>query len=118
MKEPKPIEPTIALQRKLLASIDLSNIENKEESEQDRRDYCSAMFAVYPRLEKTIKKFLHEQLLYSSNQADTWERVLFGRGTYNGLALLLEEFERASKEHEANSKHEDKFDKSNPIGEI
>lgn len=109
-------EPTIALQRNLLASIDLSDTED-ELSETDRRAYCAAIFAVFPRLEKDIKKLLNEQLLFSANQADTWEKVIFGRGTFNGMALLLEKWKEASAEHIANSKTEE-FDKTNSLPEI
>lgn len=116
MKKTK--EPTIALQRAILGSVNLSHISKKDESEQDRRDYCAAIFSVFPRLEKTLKEMMQEQLLFSSNEADTWERVIFGRGTFNGMALLLENFERASKEHEANSKPEEAFDRHNPVPSV
>lgn len=111
-------EPTIALQRNLLGSIDLSDIEDKEENEGERRDYCAAIFALFPRIEKDIKKFLYQQLLFSSNQADTWEKVIFGRGTFNGMDLLLEHWKTAAKEHEANSKPTEDFNKNSPISEV
>lgn len=111
-------EPTLELQRKLLASINLSDLENKEETEQERKDYCAAIFAVFPRLEKDIKRFLYEQLIFSSNEAETWEQVIFGRGTFNGLKLLLEYWDVAAKEHVTNSNKEEKFDLNSPLAEI
>ena len=111
-------EPTIALQRNLLGSIDLSDIEDdKELSEADRRAYCAAIFAIYPRLEKDLRNFLHKQLIFSSMEARNWDQVIFGRGTFNGISLLLELWEKAAKEHEANSKPEEDFDKHSPISE-
>lgn len=114
-------EQSIELLRHLLGSIDFSDVEDeeKEMSETERREYCSAIFAVWPRLEKDIKKFLHTQLMFSSNEADTWERVIFGRGTFNGLDLLLEHWRKAKTEYEALPKEDKKdFDKNNPISEI
>jgi len=110
---------SISLQRNLLGSITIEEVEDEiEQSDADRRAYCAAIFAVFPRLEKDLKKFLHQQLLYSSNEAETWERVIFGRGTFNGMALLLEHWSRAAKEHESNSKPEKEFDKHNPLPEV
>ncbi len=111
-------EKTILLQRHLLGSISFEDIQDEEESEQDRKDYCSAIFAIYPRLEKKLKKLLLTQLMFSSNEADTWEKVILGRGTTNGLALLLEEIEKANSEHIANNKQKDEFDKASPIAEL
>ena len=119
MKESEPVkEMTIALQRNLLGSIDLSDIEDKEESEEERRAYCSAIFAVFPRLEKDLKRFMMEQLLFSSNNAETWEQVLFGRGSYNGLSLVYDYWKTVQAEHISNSEKKEDFNKSSPIGEI
>lgn len=104
MKEPK--ELTISLQRNLLGSISLEDIENKLETEAERREYCAAIFAVYPRLEKKLKKMLYTQLMFSANEADTWEKVIFGRGTFNGIDLLLEDFKIASAEYQAEASEE------------
>lgn len=98
-------EKTIRLQRNLLGSIDLSDVpEEKEQTEEERRDYCAAIWAVFPRLEKDLKRFMLEQLMFSANEADTWERVIFGRGSFNGMALLLERWKIAASEHLANAK--------------
>jgi hypothetical protein len=107
MKEESRLEPTIALQRNLLGSIDLSDLDNSEETEQERKDYCAAIFAIYPRIEKDLKKFMYEQLLFSSNQAVSWEQVIFGRGTFNGLSLMLEHWKLAQAEHIANVTNKD-----------
>ena len=111
-------ETMIVLQRHILGSIDFSDLpEETEESESDRRAYCAAIFASFPRIEKDLKKFMHAQLMYSSNVAETWERVIFGRGSFNGMALLLEHWKQAAKEYEASSKKEE-FDKFNPLPEV
>ena len=118
MNEGFKIEPTISLQRNLLGSISIEDVLEEDETEADRKAYCAAIFAVFPRLEKDLKKFLHAQLLYSANEAETWERVIFGRGSFNGMALLLENWKIAAKEHEANSGQKEDFDKHSPISEV
>lgn len=91
---------SIILLRHELGSIDLHDIEAETMSEGERKEYCAAIFAVFPRLEKDIKKFLYAQLMFASNEADTWERVIFARGTFNGMDILLEHWKRAAMEHE------------------
>lgn len=120
----KKDDQSIKLMRHLLGSIDLSDIqeEEKELSEADRKAYCSAIFAVFPRIKKDIKKLLYEQLMFISNNAENWEQVIFGRGTFNGMDILLEKWQSATTEHEANVKEglkENKnIDKNNPISQI
>lgn len=101
-------ELTLALTRNLLASIDLSDIDPVDEetplSEVEAKNYNAAIFAVFPRLEKDIKKLMHTQLLFASNQAENWEQVLVSRGTFNGLSLLLEKWKAANAAHIENSK--------------
>lgn len=116
-KEKKAPEPSITLLRHQLGSIDLSDVKEDEEmTEAERREYCAAIFAVFPRLEKDIKKFLYQQLMFSSNNATTWEQVIFGRGTFNGIDLLLDHWQKAQAEHIPAPK--ENFDVHSPIGEI
>ena len=99
-KEPDSLK----LMRHLLGSIDLPDVEEKEESEIDRQAYCAAIAAVFPRLEKDIKNSLHHQLMFISNEAASWEQVIFGRGTFNGIDLLYHKWKQAVSEHESNNK--------------
>jgi len=115
----QPREESIVLMRHLLGSIDLSDVpEEKEMSEGEEKEYCAAISAVFPRLEKDIKKFLYDQLHFSSNQADTWERVIFGRGTFNGMDILLNHWRIANNKHLERSKPKEEFDASHPLPEI
>lgn len=110
-------EASSALLRHQLGSIDLSDVtEDEEMSESERRDYCAAIFAVFPRLEKDIKKFLYQQLMFSSNNATTWEQVIFGRGTFNGIDLLLDHWQKAQAEHIPPPQED--FDRHSPIGDF
>lgn len=106
------IDPTIKLQRHLLASLDLSDIEDKMMSEVEQKAYAAAIFAVWPRLEKDLKKFMYDQLLFASQKATTWEEVLFARGTFNGMDLLFEHWKIAANEFESSAveKNEERED--------
>ena len=111
------LESTLALQRHLLGSIDFSDIEENEQmSETERKAYCAAIFAVFPRLEKDLKKALYDQLMFVSNEAQTWEQVLFGRGTFNGISLMLEKWRKAASEYE--KPPEEEYDRHSPINLI
>ena len=107
---------SLELLRHQLGSISLEDMPEEEMSESERQQYTAAISAVFPRLEKDIKKFLHTQLMFISNEAHTWEHVLFGRGTYNGLALLLDYWKAAHTEYTSKGVKDD-FNKNNPIGE-
>lgn len=121
MPEKKKIEDlSLKLIRHTLGSVDIDDLsEEKDMSETERKAYCDAIFAVWPRLEKDLKKALHTQLMFISNNAEDWSQVIFGRGTFNGIDLLFEKWHKAVLEHEANTKeNKEEFNKSNPISEI
>lgn len=100
-----------------LASIDLSDIEEEDMTESERTEYVAAISAVFPRLEKDIKKFLHAQLMFVSNNAQDMNQVSFGRGTFNGMVLLLENWKRAHEEHTVKEPKEE-FGKHDVVGEL
>ena len=110
-------DETVKLMRHSLGSIDLSDVEDKDITEQERKDYCAAIHAVLPRLEKDLKRFMYQQALFTAKEAANWEQVAFGRGTLDGVAMLLEHWTAAHQEHINNSSNKD-FDKHNPISEM
>ncbi len=111
---------SLKLIRHQLGSISLEDVEEKEMSEAETKDYNASISAIFPRLEKDIKKFLHEQLMYTANEAEFWERVIFGRGTYNGMDLLLNHWRQAHTAHTARVLEvgEEGFDPNKSIGEL
>lgn len=113
-KEPE----SLVLLRHQLASIDLSDIKEEEMSENERKEYNSAVSAVWPRLKKDIEKFIYDQLLFASNNTSNWEQLLMARGTINGFFLLEEKWKQAHIEHEAGGMPKEKFDKSSPVPEL
>jgi len=109
---------SIEVIRHQLASIDLSDMEEKDETENEHKEYVAAISAVFPRLEKDIKRFLHEQLMFIANQATDMNQISFGRGTFNGMDLLLSHWKKAFNEQNAKSQKKEEFDKHNPVGEL
>lgn len=107
----------LKLIRERLGAIDLSDIEDRDMTPQERRDYCAALFAVFPRLEKDIRRFIFHQVLFIAKEAGSYEHVTFGRGVVEGLAMALDHWKLASDEHINNSRGES-FDKFAPISEI
>ena len=112
----KENEFSLEILRHFLGSIDFKDIEDKEMPENERKEYCATISAVFPRLEKDMKKFLHEQLIFAANNAQNWEQVLFARGTFNGISLLLDYWKKALIEHMTGG--EEKFDKHSPVGQL
>ena len=110
------IEPSLKVLRNQLGSVDLSDVD-EEMTEQERKEYVAVISAVFPRIEKDIKKFLYDQLLFISNKSENWDHVLFGRGTFNGMSILLEHWKQAHVEHESKSKKEE-FNKTNILPEL
>lgn len=94
-------------------------LSKKEEmSETERKDYCGAIFAIFPRLEKDIQEMMYEKLVETYTEADNWDKVLKGQGIMEGMAILLTKWETASNEHKANSKPEEEFDKNEVISKV
>ena len=105
---------SLKLMRKHLGSIDLSEVEDeKPMSESERRDYVAAIHAVYPRLEADVKRFLYRQLLHTGKEAATWEQVIFGRGSFDGMAQLLAHWKLA--DDEMRNGGEEEFDGNKPL---
>ena len=110
-------ELSLEAMRHLLASIDLSDVE-EDMNENERKEYIAAISAVFPRLEKDIKRFLHLQLMFVSNNAQDMNQISFGRGTFNGMDLLLNHWKKAHFEHTAKGAPEEEGDKYSPIVEL
>jgi hypothetical protein len=116
---PQKEDQSIKLLRHQLGSIDLEDLsEEKEMSEADRESYCAQIFAVFSLIEKDIKKMLYQQLMFSANNTEDWGQVLFSRGTFNGMYLLLEQWKKAFVEYQDKHKIEKEVNKNNPLPEL
>ena len=82
--------------------------EEKLITEQERKDYCNAIFAIFPRLEKDIKEEMYRQLIHTYSEsiatsplseAQRFE-IIRGNGIMEGMAILLEKWRVAKSEIE------------------
>lgn len=111
-------EESLILARNALGLIDLSQVEDEDKmSPEEHRAYCAAIHAVFPRLEKDLKRFMYNQLLFNAKECADWEQNLFGRGALDALAQVHKFWENASNEHESNSTG-DGFNIHSPFNEI
>lgn len=100
--------------------------QEKELDETERKAHNSAIFSVFPRIERDIKSKMYEQLIttYSIGvgTAKTKEErdfeIVRGNGIMEGMAILLESWRQAESEHRADSKPEDDFDKTKVLPEV
>lgn len=97
--------------------IEIKITEEKEQTEQERKDYCGSIHAVFPRIEKDIKHALHMRLVHTAMETKTWEELTLNRGIMEGMALLLEQWRGAHSEHVSNSQPEQEFNKHSPLAE-
>lgn len=92
-----------------MVKLELELPSEKEQTEQERKEYCSAIFAVFPRLEKDIKQKMYEELVntYSTSigLAKSKDEMLIevtrGNGKMEGMAILLEMWRLANTEAQA-----------------
>lgn len=98
----------------------------KQLDETEIKAHNSAIFAVFPRIEREIKAKMYEQLIqtYSENVGNTKTReevimtTVRGNGIMEGLAIILESFRASAFAHESESKKDTDFDRSSPISEV
>ena len=91
--------------------------DEKQMTEAERKEYVSAIAAIWPRIEKDIKRFLFKQLMINSNQMETWDQVLVGRGAFAGQEMLYDYWNSINQEYIASISFEE-FEKFNSISEI
>lgn len=98
--------------RHKLGSIDLEDVRDTIMTEQEQQEYNAAISVSFSFIQKTIKKFIINQEQFMGRQAKDVNQLDFGRGTINGLLLLLEEFESADKNHKIANTPKEKPDQS------
>ncbi len=93
--------------------IELQLPEDNEVSEAERKEYCAAIFAIFPRLEKDIKEKMYQQLVLGFTDfsgaldfAAAAKQAIRYEGIMEGMAILLEHWRLASNEFEVIGKEE------------
>lgn len=110
---------TTDLLRHQLGSINLKDVRDKKElTENERKNYVANVAASFKLIESDIKELIIAQEEFIATQATSWDQVLVGRGSINGLYLLLEKYEKAFLEHQDNIKPKDEFNPHAIIPEL
>lgn len=110
------MEDQLKLIRHRLATIDLSDAQDDGEmSTSEYREYSAAIFAVFPRIEKDIRKFMFRQLLFNAKESANWDQVIVGRGVLEGMAMLLEHWQTVASSYE---QPKETYDEHSPLGEV
>jgi hypothetical protein len=105
--------------RHQLGSIDLSDVEIEEMSENERAQYIGVAVGAFGNtIKQEAKKLLKAQEEYLSRTVDNEKTLMFSRGTVNGIMLILETYEDYRKEYIAREKKPDDFDPRNLFPEI
>ena len=101
-----------ALMRRLLGSIDASEEVNEEV-------FNNRAGAIFDIIEPKLNKMVREQERFTTAEALDWFQAVFGRGTLNGIELVLKEFKDAHDIYQqAHQPPIPPSDPHNPIPEI
>jgi len=97
------------MNRHQLGSIDLPDIK-EELTENEQKERNANIANSYKYIEPTIKKLLIAQQEFMAKQCENENQLLFGRGSINGIAVVLEELRSYKLAHEEETKPQEKFD--------
>ena len=104
-----PTAPLLVVARHTLGSIDVSDIEDPDkQSDEDYLSYCARAAQFYDLLEKEAKYMVKLQHDYWFTQAEGESQMMFGRGTSNGIQLMLDRFEKLKNIYIDKTKIEEK----------
>ncbi len=100
MKE-TAIQTSAILMRHLLASIDLSDVEELDKiritNDEAMARAGDAELFYKSHFEKVIKLLAWQQLEFTAKEATDQDMLQFARGTFNGIAIVKEWFEDQRK---------------------
>ena len=99
------------MNRNQLGSIDLLSINKSDKSENEIKERNSAIATSYKHIERTIKNLIIAQQEFMANQCENEQQLLFGRGTMNGLSLVLEKMKKYKGQHDEDLKPDENFEK-------
>lgn len=97
------------LNRNQLGSIDLSDVKLSESNIRERNASIITSFKYLKQIINDLKK---AQLEFLGNQCENENQLLFGRGSTNGISLVLEELEKCKSQYEEDTKPVEEFNKT------
>lgn len=110
----KSVEPPIlTIARHTLGSIDLKDVTNPDnKAPEEYVEYTAQAMQFYNFFEKEAEWIMKLQHDYWFTHADGENQMYFGRGTTNGIQLLLDRFKLLKDTHLQNIKKEEEL----PLG--
>ena len=94
------------LNRHQLGSLSLDDARD-ELSENEQKERNANVSSAFRHIELSIKKLIIVQQEFMANQCENESQLLFGRGTTNGLSLVLEEMQSYKLQYEEDNKPKD-----------
>lgn len=111
-----PIDPSLDLIRRTCGSISVRDLLADITELEHLRSEASTI-ASKPLFKEELERMIAKQLEWMNMETANWEQVIFGRGTVNGIRLILEHFETLHNDHVAATKPPETFDRFNPMPE-
>ena len=103
--QPKKESELLTVARHTLGSIDISDITDPDNlPEADYKEYVATAFGIHSMIQKELKWIMKLQHDFWFTQSDGWDQTLFGRGTTNGIQLIVDRFELLKNKHLENTK--------------
>ena len=100
------------LNRHQLGLIDVEDLKDPIENldQNERKEYVANIAMAYALIEGELKNAIAKQANFTVRMAESWEKVLIGRGGINMGELLLDRFKNLKAEHTENVKPPEEFD--------
>lgn len=116
----KDILYTSDLIRNKLGSISLGDVRKDiQMSKDERKEYVARIHGIFKDIiEPKCKKFITMQEEFMARETEGEIQFLVGRGTINGILLILEDFEKDNLEHIENMKEDSGANKPNDIHSV
>jgi len=97
------------LNREQLGSLELDLAGTTGLSEDEIKERNAAVSSNFKIIELTIKRLLIAQQEFMANQCENEKQLLFGRGSINGISLVLEKFKKYKSQHDELTKPSEEF---------
>jgi len=102
------MKPIFEANRHYIASIGVEDFDEylTTLSEQEKKDYEAEASVIFKNkvFQRELKHLESLQARYVAAECENWERNLVGRGTMNGIGLILDRFETLNARHLENTK--------------
>lgn len=118
----RELTPVFKRNRHYMASIEVDDFDEylATLTEQEKKDYEAEASVIFKNkvFQRELKHLEALQARYVAAECENWERNLVGRGTMNGIGLVLDRFQLLNSRHLANTKPQDNSDPHGLMPEV